>query len=53
MEVIFGSEEEMIVYKKESWMGEEITDSPLAFDKYLCKLSAEKFRKELAKYLNS
>ena len=26
-------------YIKEIWMGEEITNSPLAFDKYLSKLS--------------
>ena len=34
---------------KENWMGKEITNSPLAFDKYLSKLSNDEFREELKK----
>ena len=33
-------------------MGEEITNSPLAFDKYLSKLCEKEFKEELKKYLN-
>lgn len=51
VEVTFSSIEEEKSYKKEKWMGEEITNSPLAFDKDLSKLDEEKFRKELNKYL--
>lgn len=51
VEVQFTSAEEMHSYKKESWMGEEITSSPLAFDKYLSKLSKQEFLVELAKYI--
>lgn len=50
VEVTFNSIEEKNEYVKEHWMGEEITNSPLAFDKYLCKLSNEEFKKELEKY---
>ena len=52
VEVTFNSEEEEKTYIKEDWMGAEITDSPLAFDKYLCKLSEKEFKAELDKYLN-
>ena len=41
----------MNCYEKEKWMGKEITNSPLAFDKYLSKLSKEEFKNELKKYL--
>lgn len=51
VEVEFSSVEEMNCYEKESWMGKEITSSPLAFDKYLSKLSKEEFKNELKKYL--
>ena len=37
-------------YIKESWMGKEITNTPLAFDKYLSKLSREEFLIELERY---
>ena len=50
VEVTFSSIEEENEYIKENWMGEEITNSPLAFDKYLSKLSNEEFKKELEKY---
>ncbi len=52
VEVTFNSIEEENKYIKESWMGSEITNSPLAFDKYLSKLSDEEFKEELRKYLN-
>lgn len=52
VEVTFNSEEEEKTYIKEDWMGAEITDSPLAFDKYLCILSEKEFKAELDKYLN-
>mgnify|MGYP001834836778 FL=1 len=39
MKVKFDSLDNMNNYIKEIWMGEEITNSPLAFDKYLSKLS--------------
>lgn len=51
VEVNFSSLEEENTYMKESWMGEEITNSPLAFDKYLSKLSDVEFKEELKKYL--
>lgn len=51
VEVIFSSEEEMNNYIKENWMGSEITDSPLAFDKYLSKLDRQEFLQELKKFL--
>ena len=51
VEITFKSEEEAKTYKKENWMGKEITNSPLAFDKYLCKLSENEFKEELNKYL--
>ena len=51
VEVKFSSIEEMNCYEKEKWMGKEITNSPLAFDKYLSKLSKEEFKNKLKKYL--
>lgn len=53
VEVKFNSVEEMSSYIKKDWMGEEITNSPLAFDKYLSKLSRDEFKEELDKYLNN
>ena len=53
VEVTFNSIDEEKAYVKESWMGKEITDSPLAFDKYLSKLSEDEFKKELKKYTNN
>lgn len=51
VEVKFNSIEEMNNYKKESWMGMEITNSSLAFDKDLNKLSESDFLLELNKYI--
>lgn len=51
VEVKFSSIEEMNTYQKEIWMGQEITQSPLAFDKYLSKLNHDEFTNELKKYL--
>lgn len=51
VEVTFTSITEQNEYIKESWMGEQITYSPLAFDKDLSKLSDNEFQKELKKYL--
>ncbi len=51
IEVEFSSKEEMNNYKKETWMENEITSSPMAFDKYLSKLSREEFLLEIKKYL--
>ena len=51
VEVTFNSLEEKNEYRKESWMGQEITDSSLAFDKDLSKLSVDEFKRELRKYL--
>lgn len=51
VEVKFSSREEMNLYTKEAWMGEEITSTPLAFDKYLSKLNRKEFLEELKKYL--
>ncbi len=53
VEVTFNSIKEENEYKKEIWMGEEITNSPLAFDIYLSKMSKEEFNKELKKYLKN
>lgn len=53
VEVKFNSLDEMNSYKIESWMEAEITNSPLAFDKYLSKLSEQEFLLELNKYLRS
>jgi len=51
VEVKFDSLDEMNSYVKENWMGEEITNSPLAFDEYLSKLSDNEFQCELKKYI--
>ena len=51
VEVKFNTKEEMDSYQKESWMGKEITLSPLAFDKDLSKLSRNEFVEELNKFL--
>lgn len=51
IEVKFTSKEEMNSYIKEKWMEEEITGTPLAFDKDLSKLNKEKFLQELKKYI--
>ena len=51
VEVKFDSLDNMNNYIKEIWMGEEITNSPLAFDKYLSKLSTCEFQNELGKYI--
>ncbi len=51
VEVTFTNKEEENSYQKETWMGQEITNSPLAFDKDLSKLTKESFHKELKKYL--
>lgn len=52
VEVKFSSKEEMDSYKKEDWMGTDITDSPLAFDKYLSKMDRQQFLEELKKSEN-
>ncbi len=49
VEVKFTNKEELENYQKETWMGNEITASPLAFDKYLSKLTKEEFLEELKK----
>ena len=51
VEVKFNSIDEMHSYKKESWMGTEITNSTLTFDKHLSKLSEQEFLLELNKYI--
>ena len=51
VEVKFISKEEMASYEKEDWMGEEITDSPLAFDKDLSKQNREEFLVEIQKFI--
>ena len=51
IEVKFKNENEMKEYKKLEWMGEEITDSLLAFDRDLSKLDRELFLKEIKKYI--
>lgn len=51
VEVKFETKEELEEYKKEEWMEKEITNSPLAFDKYLSKMSNEEFVKELNNFL--
>ena len=53
VEVLFNSIKEENEYIKSSWMGQEITYSPLAFDIDLSKLSDTEFKKELKKYLNA
>ena len=51
VEVKFNSIDEMNSYNMESWMKEEITNSQLAFDKYLSKLTEQEFLLELNKYI--
>lgn len=51
VEITFSSLKEENEYIKESWMGQEITYSALAFDKDLSKLSVDEFKSELKKYL--
>ncbi len=51
VEVEFLSQEELEQFQKEAWMGKEITNSPLAFDKYVSKLTKEELEKEVKKYL--
>lgn len=51
VEVKFNSIDEMNSYRIESFMEAEITNSPLAFDKYLSKLSEKEFLVELNKYI--
>ncbi len=50
VEVSFEKDEDMLKYKKEKWMGEEITNSYLAFDKDLSKLNRKQFLSEISKY---
>lgn len=47
-EVSFNSAAEEKEYVKEDWMSKEITQSALAFDKDLSKLSADEFRREMS-----
>lgn len=51
VEVKFLTTEEMENYQKEYWMGNEISDSNLAFDKYLSKLDRNEFLEEMSIYL--
>lgn len=51
VEVSFENELQMNNYQKLVWMKEEITNSPLAFDKDLSKLDKERFVEELNKYI--
>lgn len=51
VEVKFNSIDEMNNYEIENWVEVEITNSPLAFDKYLSKLSEKEFLVELNKYI--
>lgn len=50
VEVKLDTEEEVRNYQKENWMLMDITNSLLAFDKDLSKLSSLEFQKELKKY---
>lgn len=43
VEVKFNSDDDMSNFQPYDWMGEEITNTPLAFDKDLSKLSREEF----------
>lgn len=52
VEVSFRNSSEMNNYQKESWMGKEITNTALAFDSYLCKLSSKDFQNLIKKYNN-
>lgn len=51
VEVKFKTEEEMNSYKIPIWVGKEITNSPLGFDKFLRMLTDEEFKSELRKYI--
>lgn len=51
VQITFNSITEENDYIKENWMGKEITNSVLAFDKDLSKLSEEEFKIELKKHL--
>ncbi len=51
VEVSFERKEEMEHFQKLPWMGKEITNSPLAFDVFLSKLTKEEFQQELKKYV--
>lgn len=51
VEIKFDTQEEMQSYIKEDWMLEDITDSSLAFDKYLSRLDKKAFLNELYKYV--
>ncbi len=48
-EVSFSKKEEMNTYRKEVWMTKEITNTPLAFDSTLYKLSKKEFTNILHK----
>lgn len=48
-EVSFSKKEEMNTYRKEVWMTKEITNTPLAFDSTLYKLSKKEFTNILNK----
>ena len=50
-EVQFSSKEEMVNYQKEEWMDSEITESPLAFDKFLSKLKKDEFLLEIKRFI--
>ena len=49
-EVEFKTKSEMEDYHKESWMGQEITKTPLAFDSLLSTLDEDELSKLLIKY---
>ncbi len=50
VEIKFKTQNEMNYYKIPSWVGKEVTNSPLAFDNLLRKLTEKEFRIELNKY---
>lgn len=51
VEITFKTENEMVNYQKESWMGTEITNTSLAFDKDLSKLDRMQFLEVLSSVL--
>lgn len=51
VEVKFSSDEEMESFQPLNWMLDEITETPLAFDKYLSKLSKDEFLIILKNYV--
>lgn len=53
VEVKFSSLDEMNNYKKEDWIGIDITNTKLAFDKDLSKLSKNDFSKEFNKIMSN